>query len=241
MMYHEKSSPSTENKPLDVGVAIDQVASHIPLKLFRKQGLSEVKVISEKTLGELIQVAVETELKKRFEAISKERDELLMKSEALSRQLEELKESSENLSGEKEELERNKKVLEEQMARLRTKPGAAKSVPTPITKEKYREKVKEVVENILDGARGMMPIDVLEQTKENLLNQLIEKFPHTTYPLSITSSSEAIPTSTPIQPKPSTVVGPVKMGSLFHKLVENNIKWREKQNAQEKRQKEEES
>ncbi|MFQ5957658.1 MAG: hypothetical protein ACE5KK_07790, partial [Candidatus Brocadiales bacterium] len=61
-MYQDKSNPSLNDKPLDIGAVIGQVASHIPLKVFRKQGLSEVKVISEKTLGDLIQTAVEAEL-----------------------------------------------------------------------------------------------------------------------------------------------------------------------------------
>ncbi|MFQ5862001.1 MAG: hypothetical protein ACE5IC_02665 [Candidatus Brocadiales bacterium] len=238
-MYQEKFSPSPKDKSLDVGAAIDQVASHIPLKVFRKQGLSEVRAISEKTLNDLIEKAVEAELQKRFEAVSRERDELQMKSEALSRQLEELKEGSESLSGEKEELERNYKSLEEQVARLRSKAertisGRATSAQTSITKEQYEEKIKEVVENTLDGARGLIPIDLLEKVKENLLSQLIEKFPHTTHTLGITSRSEAIPTSTPTPSKPATGLGPIKPGSLFHKLVENNIKWREKQKAQEK-------
>ncbi len=248
MMYQEKSSPSPKDKPLDVGAAIDQVASHIPLKVFRKQGLSEVKVISERTLRDFIKKAVEEGLQKRFEALSRERDELLVKSEALSRQLEELKGSSENLSGEKEELQRNNKALEEQLARLRSKldtertlPRGTRSAQTSITKESYEEKIKEVVESIMEEARGVMPLDLVEKTKENLLNQLIEKFPHTTYPLGIVSRGETIPAGTPTQPKPVTGIGPVKAGSLFHKLVENNVKWRERQKAEEKEAKGKES
>lgn len=243
-MHQEKLGPSPKDKPVNVGAAIDQVVSHIPLKVFRKQGLSEVRVISERALNELIGKAVEEELQKRAEAIARERDELRTKAEALSRQLEELTEGSKSLSGEKEELQRNYKALEEQVARLQSKLNTERAsrgtaaTQTTITKEKYEEKLKDVVESILSEARGMIPANLLEKVKESLTNQLIDKFPHTTYPLNIGRQSEAVSAAPPQQPKPPAGVGSVKVGSLFHKLVENNIKWRERQKAQEKQKKE---
>lgn len=240
MMYQEKLGPSPKDKSVNIGAAIDQVVSHIPLKLFRKQGLSEVRVISERTLNELIERAVEEELQKRAEAITKERDELRAKTETLSRQIEELTEGSKSLSGEKEKLQRNYKMLEEKVARLQNRLSTASrggpAAQTTITREKYEEKLREVVENILSKARGMIPADLLEKVKEGLTNELIDKFPHTTHPLAVGHQREAVP-ATP-QPQPSAGTGPVKIGSLFHKLVENNIKWRERQKAQEKQEKE---
>lgn len=245
-MYPENYSPSPKSRTLDVAAAINQVASFIPLKVFRKQGLSEVMVVSEKTLGELVEQTVDTEVKKRFEDLSRERDELRMQSESLSRRLDELKEGSGDVSGEKKELEKNYKTLEEEVVRLRRKLDAEKMVfkgvagaQTSVTPEEYEQKVKQVVENILEGARGTMPIDLFDKLQEGLSQQLIEKFPHTTYPLNVASPSAKTFASRP-QPAASTsgagpakVAGPVKIGSLFHKLVESNVKWREKQKAQE--------
>ncbi|MEE9584656.1 MAG: hypothetical protein V3W51_04165 [Candidatus Brocadiales bacterium] len=243
-MYQEHSNPSPKDVQLDVGTAIDQVASHIPLKAFRKQGLSEVRVISEKTLGELVEKAVDAELQKRFDDLSRERDELRTRSEALSRQLAAIEEGSGGLSGEKEELEKSKKALEEEVARLRSRLDAEKttftgatSAKTSVTKEKYEEKLKEVIENILEGARGTIPVDLFENVKKNLLDQLVEKFPHTTSPLRVISQSEAAFTSQPQPVTPTSGTGPIKPGSLFHKLVESNVQWRHKQKTQKEEQK----
>ncbi len=257
-MYEEHSSFSLTGASQDVSTAIEQVASNIPLKAFRKQGLSEVRVISEKTLNELVEKAVNVEVQKRFEEVSGERDELRARSEDLSRQLEELKEGS----GDVGELEQENKALKEEVARLRGKSGAGKSAmftasaasaQTSITAEKYEEKINEVVEDILEGARGTLPVELFENIKENLSTQLIEKFPHNTYPIQVVSRSEKAPsggqgtataTAGAAHPKPSSPFssgGPVKSGSLFHKLVENNVEWRHKQKAKQEEQGEKEA
>ncbi|MCB7128268.1 MAG: hypothetical protein J3T61_01865 [Candidatus Brocadiales bacterium] len=256
-MYKEHFGSYPDESTSVVGSAIDQVVSSIPLKAFRKQGLSEVRVVSEKTLNEIVQKAVEDGLEKRSEALSKERDELRIKSENLSEQLEALKEGSGGPPGEKERLEKKCVALEDEMTRLRSEVDARKiafqggtRAQTSITSEKYEEKIKQVVEDILEGARGTIPIDLFENIKESLPTQLIEKFPHNTYPLRVVSKSETTPTSHPqptvsasgaaqSQPKtPASRPGAIKSGSLFHKLVESNIKWRHKQKAEEEGQKE---
>lgn len=245
-MYQENLSSSPKDRTLDVGAAISQVASFIPLKVFRKQGLSEVMVISEKTLSELVEQTVNAEVQKRFEELSRERDELRARSESLSRELEELKEGAGGVSADRKELEKNCKALEEEVARLRRKLDAEKTVfkgaagaQASITAEEYGQKVKQVVENILEGARGTMPVDLFDKLQESLSNRLIEKFPHTTYPLNVVSRSERATVAGRPQPAaptpgagPAKGAGPVRTGSLFHKLVENNVKWRDKQKAQ---------
>lgn len=254
LMYQENPSSSPKNITLDVGAAISQVASFIPLKVFRKQGLSEVMVISERTLSELIEKTVDTEVQKRFEDLSRERDELRMRSEDLSRQLEEFKEGSGNVFSEREELEKNCRTLEEEITRLRSKLDAervtfrgAASAQTSITKEEYEQKIRQVVENILEGAKGTMPVDLFDKLQENLSDQLIDKFPHTTSPLRVAIPSETTVTGRPRPAAatsgagPAKVAGPVKVGSLFHKLVESNIKWRDKQRPQEQEEQKEES
>ncbi len=257
-MYEEHSSFSLKDASQDVSTAIEQVASHIPLKAFRKQGLSEVKVISEKTLNELIEKAIDAETQKKFEEISGERDELRTRSEDLSRRLEELKECS----GDAGELDQDNKALREEVARLRSKleagrpatfTASAASAQTSITAERYKEKLNEVVDNILEGAKGTLPIDLFESIKENLSSQLVEKFPHNTYPVQVVSRSESTPSgqektsaavSGTARPKPSSPFsssGPIKSGSLFHKLVESNVEWRHRQKTQPKGQGEKEA
>ncbi len=254
-MYQEQFSTHPKNASLSVGTAIDQVVSSIPLKAFRKQGLSEVRVISEKTLNDIVERTIEAELEKRIETISRERDELRGKSESLSQELEALKEGG-DVAGGSERLEKKCKALEQELARLRTESDTRKiaftgasAAKTSITSEKYEEKVKKIVEDILEGARGTIPVDLLENTKENLSKQLIEKFPHNTYPLRVVTKSETPSASYPqptastsgaAHPKPSTPVsrpGPIKSGSLFHKLVESNVQWRHKQKGSEEGQK----
>ncbi len=257
-MYEEHSSFSLKDASQDVSTAIEQVVSHIPLKAFRKQGLSEVRVISEKTLNELIEKAIEAETQKKFEEISGERDELRTRSEDLSRQLEELKECS----GDAGELDRDNKALREEVARLRSKlesgkpatfTASATSAQTSITAERYKEKLNEVVDNILEGAKGTLPIDLFESVKENLSSQLVEKFPHNTYPVQVVSRSGSAPSgqektsaaaSGTTHPRPSSPFssgGPIKSGSLFHKLVESNVEWRHKQKTKQKEQGEKEA
>ncbi len=258
-MYEEHSSFSLKDASQDVSTAIEQVASHIPLKAFRKQGLSEVRVISEKTLNELIEKAIEAETQKKFEEISGERDELRTRSEDLSRQLKELKECS----GDAGELDRDSKALREEVARLRSKlevgrpatfTASATSAQTSITAERYKEKLNEVVDNILEGAKGTLPIDLFESIKENLSSQLVEKFPHNTYPVQVVSRrSESAPsgqektsaatssTALPRSSSPFSSGGPIKSGSLFHKLVESNVEWRHRQKTQRKGQGEKEA
>lgn len=253
-MYQEQFSTHPQDSSLSVGTAIDQVVSSIPLKAFRKQGLSEVRVISEKTLNDIVEKTIEAELEKRIETISREKDELRGKSESLSQELEALKEG--DVAGGSEKLEKKCKALEQELARLRTESDTRKmaftgasTAKTSITSEKYEEKVKKIVEDILEGARGTLPVDLLENTKENLSKQLIEKFPHNTYPLRVVTKSETPSASYPqptastsgaAHPKPSTPVsrpGPIKSGSLFHKLVESNVQWRHKQKGSEEGQK----
>ncbi len=257
-MYEEHSSFSLTGASQDVSAALEQVASHVPLKVFRKQGLSEVRVISEKTLNELVEKAVDAEAQKRFEEISGERDEHRARSEDLSRQLEELKEGSGDVEG----LEQENKALKEEVARLRGKSGAGKSATftasaagarTSITAEKYEEKLNEVIDDILEGARGTLPVELFENIKENLSTQLIEKFPHNTYPIQVVSRSESAPSggqdtasaaAGAAHPRPSSPFssgGPMKSGSLFHKLVESNVEWRHKQKTKQKEQGEKEA
>lgn len=253
-MYQEQFSTHPKDSSLSVETAIDQMVSSIPLKAFRKQGLSEVRVISEKTLNDIVEKTIEVELEKRIETISREKDELRGKSESLSQELEALKEG--DVAGGSEKLEKKCKALEQELTRLRTESDTRKiaftgasTAKTSITSEKYEEKVKKIVEDILEGARGTIPVDLLENTKENLSKQLIEKFPHNTYPLRVVTKGEtpsasypqpAAATSGAAHPKPSTPVsrpGPIKSGSLFHKLVESNVQWRHKQKGSEEGQK----
>ena len=183
---------------------------------------------------------------------------ILSEEKAIKKQLEELKEGS----GDVEELERDNKALKEEVARLCGRSGAGKSATfnasaasarTSLTAEKYEEKLNEVIDDILEGARGTLPVELFENIKENLSTQLIEKFPHNTYPIQVVSRSEKAPSggqdtasaaAGAAHPRPSSPFssgGPIKSGSLFHKLVESNVEWRHKQKAQQKGQGEKEA
>jgi hypothetical protein len=97
MMEVEKVNPSQEavgafpQPPGGLDEAVQQKSSCVTLKEFQKQGIKQLKVISQKGLEELINLVVEGELKRRLDKEREGRLALEEEANRLKRELEALR------------------------------------------------------------------------------------------------------------------------------------------------------